>query len=98
MKTALCRTRCECQATLTAEVDENRVVLRGAARDPRRNRFLPAPANAVLSGGGTTFSIGWLCPWCTRNVLRTFDAAALSFREAESSAPASNAPASSVSS
>jgi hypothetical protein len=84
MKTALCRTRCECQATLTAEVDENRVVLRGAARDPRRNRFLPAPANTVLSeGGDTKFSVGWLCPWCTRNTLRSFDTSALIFREAE---------------
>jgi hypothetical protein len=88
MKTALCRTRCECQATLTAEVDENRVVLRGAARDPRRNRFLPAPANAVLSeGGDTKFAVGWLCPWCTRNTLRSFDTAALNFRESESTAP-----------
>jgi hypothetical protein len=84
MKTALCRTRCECQATLTAEVDENRVVLRGAARDPRRNRFLPAPANAVLSeGGDTKFAVGWLCPWCTRNTLRSFDTTALVFRETE---------------
>jgi hypothetical protein len=86
MKTALCRTRCECQATLTAEVDENRVVLRGAARDPRRHRFLPAPANTVLSqGSDTKFSIGWLCPWCTRNTLRSFDVTALRFRETDSS-------------
>jgi hypothetical protein len=29
------------------------------------------------------FEVGWLCPYCTRNQVRLFDAGGLSFREAK---------------
>ena len=66
------------------ELTENRVVLRGMARDPRRGRELVAPANSILHEG-TQFDVGWLCPYCMRNTLRAFDAASLNFREATAS-------------
>jgi hypothetical protein len=80
MKTALVLSRCECQATLGAELDENRVVLRGFARDPRRNRELASPA-IVTHLGNERFDVGWFCPFCIRNTLRRFDASSLAFRE-----------------
>lgn len=81
MRTANVYSVCECQARLGAELDQNRVVLRGWARDPRRGEELVAPANSI----GVTrerFDVGWFCPICTRNTLRSFEASALAFREA----------------
>lgn len=80
MKTALVLSRCECQATLGALLDEARVVVRGFARDPRRNRELAAPA-IVTHVSDEKFDLGWYCPFCIRNVLRRFDAAGLLYRE-----------------
>jgi hypothetical protein len=79
MKIASVRSVCECQARLGADVDEQLNALRGWARDGR-GRQLVAPATARHTSG-TRFDLGWLCPLCTRNTLRSFDAAALSFRE-----------------
>jgi len=92
MKTALVLSRCECQATLGAELDENRVVVHGFARDPRRNRELPAPAIA-RHPSDQRFDVGWYCPWCIRNTLRSFDASSLSYRERPEPLKKSNAPA-----
>lgn len=85
MKTAVIHSVCECQARLGAEVDENRVVLRGWAREPRRGEDVDvAPANAI--GVNTQrFDVGWLCPFCGRNSLRSFNVSALGFREAVAS-------------
>lgn len=83
MKTAVVTSPCECQARLGAELDERRVVLRGWARDPRRGREEKSPAN-VIGPEQSRFDIGWQCPFCTRNVLRSFDAAALAYREVAS--------------
>ena len=86
MKTALVLTRCECQASLGAELDEKRVVVHGFARDPRRRRELPAPAIA-MGTDKQVFDVGWYCPFCIRNVLRSFDASGLAYRESAASAP-----------
>jgi hypothetical protein len=81
MKVATVHSVCECQAGLSAELDEKHAVIRGSAKDSARHRVLPAPANA-MPGPGDRFSVGWACPICTRNVLRSFAASGLSYREA----------------
>ncbi len=92
MKTALVLTRCECQATLGAEVDENLVIVHGFARDPRRRRELPAPAS-VVTKQGARFDVGWYCPYCIRNTLRSFDTSALAYRDsAPAPAPSATGP------
>jgi hypothetical protein len=67
---------CECQATLYAELDQQRHVRRGWARDPSRKAVLPAPAQGI-DARCQTFAVGWSCPFCIRNTLRRFDAAML---------------------
>ncbi len=60
---------CECQALLEAELDEQRLVLRGWARRPGG---VPerAPANSI--GHGDRIDVAWQCPLCGRNTLRSF--------------------------
>jgi hypothetical protein len=66
--------RCECQAMLSARLTPERFVLSGFAfRVGRREN---APAHS-LGAENKTFDIGWLCPFCGRNVLRTFNDAGL---------------------
>ena len=48
MKVATVHSRCECQAHLFAELDEQRVALRGWAVDARK-RQLAAPANTIAA-------------------------------------------------
>lgn len=79
MKIATVRSVCECQTRLAADVDEHLNALRGWARDGRGREFL-APATA-LRAGDRRFDLGWLCPSCGRNTLRSFDGTALAFRE-----------------
>lgn len=84
MKVTTVHSRCECQAKLIAELDEQRVALRGWAIDASEQR-LPAPANSI----GTErerFDVGWACPFCTRNTLRSYTGSALVFREVEAKA------------
>jgi hypothetical protein len=90
MKIATVRSVCECQARLGADVDEHLNALRGWARDSRR-RELVAPATARRSGG-TRFDLGWFCPYCTRNVLRSFDSNALAFRDAPAPTASAGTP------
>jgi hypothetical protein len=66
--------RCECQATLTATLDEKRHVLHGTAI--RRGAREKAPAHSI-NAHLEHFDIAWLCPYCGRNTLRTFYAGAL---------------------
>lgn len=67
--------RCECQASLTALLSEKRFVIAGSAfRGGRREN---APAHAI-SPEREVFDVGWLCPFCGRNTMRTFAASALS--------------------
>lgn len=78
MKTAIVESVCECQARLYAQLDEHRRVARGWAR--QRGREHSAPANSIRPEH-ESFNIGWMCPFCTRNTLRAFSAAMLSYRE-----------------
>ena len=64
---------CECQATLFAALNEHRLVLEGWAK---RGATESAPAHS-LDPENERFNVTWQCPFCGRNVLRTFHAAGL---------------------
>ena len=81
VKRATVRTVCECQARLGAELDERCQVIRGWAVERRTGQLLVAPAHSI-GAEAPKFQIGWACPLCTRNLLRSFDAAGLSFAAA----------------
>jgi hypothetical protein len=81
MKVATVCSVCECQARLAADLDENLHVIRGWARDPRRRQEQASPANTTTSVN-QSFDVGWFCPFCIRNTLRSFDASSLGWREA----------------
>jgi hypothetical protein len=76
--------RCECQALLNAILDEKRQVIEGSARLHGAKEIAPAHS---IGAAHEHFDIGWLCPFCGRNTLRTFYAGALR------AAPAVDAPA-----
>jgi hypothetical protein len=82
MKTAIVLSPCECQTQLGAELDEHKHVVRGWAKEPRRKQTESAPAHSIHAER-EQFQVGWLCPFCTRNTLRSFDTAGLVFREAQ---------------
>ena len=84
MKVATVHSRCECEVHLGAELDEQRVALRGWAVDGRKQQ-LGAPANTI-GADRERFDVGWACPFCTRNTLRSFTASALAFRESTAKA------------
>jgi hypothetical protein len=73
--------RCECQASLRAELDASRLVVRGSAF--LRGKREVAPAHSIGAAGiaagadADNFQIAWSCPFCSRNVLRSFAAGAL---------------------
>lgn len=74
MSRYVAESRCECQARLSATLDDKRHVLEGAALRLGDKETAPAHSiNAHLD----RFDIGWLCPFCGRNTLRTFYAGAL---------------------
>jgi hypothetical protein len=89
MKKATITSVCECQARLSAELDENRQVIAGFATDLRRRKTSIAPAHSI-GGQHETFDVAWFCPLCVRNTLRSFSASGLSWRE---STPAGDATA-----
>jgi hypothetical protein len=66
--------RCECQATLTAVLDERRQASHGMAT--RLGASATAPAHTI-GAERETFDIGWLCPFCGRNTMRSFHVGAL---------------------
>ena len=66
--------RCECQATLTAVLDDKRHVLHGRAT--RLGATENAPAHSI-GAERESFDLAWLCPFCGRNTLRSFYAGAL---------------------
>ena len=77
--------RCECQARLTATLDEHRHVLEGWAISHGAKESAPAHSiNAHLE----RFEVAWLCPFCNRNTLREFYAGALRTARALPAAPA----------
>jgi hypothetical protein len=80
VKTATIHSVCECQARLGAELDEQKQVVRGYAKDIRRRDTRIAPAHSIHPERDR-FDVGWFCPFCVRNVLRSFSTSALAFRE-----------------
>jgi hypothetical protein len=76
--------RCECQASLTAILDEARHVLHGTAAHLGARET--APAHSIGADREGSFDIAWLCPFCGRNTLRTFQAAGLRRLPAEATA------------
>ncbi len=66
--------RCECQARLGAFLDEKRLVMGGAAT--RHGVTERAPAHSI-GAASERFEVGWLCPFCGRNTVRSFDAGSL---------------------
>jgi hypothetical protein len=73
MKPRKVQSKCECQATLIATLDEQRHVLSGVARQAGAEENAPAHS---IGANLDRFDIAWLCPFCGRNTLRTFDAGA----------------------
>lgn len=70
MKRFQAKSRCECQAILTADLNDQRFVLEGAAsRHGLRER---APAHSIHTGSSHRFDVAWACPFCGRNTLRSF--------------------------
>lgn len=88
MRQAIVRTACECQAELVATLNEQRLVLEASATHPTDKTREPAPAHTIHPEK-TRFDIGWLCPFCGRNTLRSFTADALSYRRVATEQPAS---------
>jgi hypothetical protein len=84
-KKALVKSVCECQGQLSAELNEARHVLKGWVVDARRKRELPAPCHS-MAADSDYFQLGWLCPLCGRNTLRSFYVGALQFREPSAAA------------
>lgn len=78
---AVIQSRCECQTTLFAALNEERYVITGWAREPRRGRTLTCPAHSI-DADESRFEVAWLCPYCTRNTLRSFYVGALVYRAA----------------
>lgn len=91
MKVATVRSVCECQARLEADLGEDLRVIAGRAQRARTEAPETAPANLV--GAGAVFQVGWFCPFCIRNTLRSFSTSGLSWREVPESVPAAPAPA-----
>ena len=79
MKIAKVSSRCECQARLGAELDEDHKVLRGWSRDVR-NREVLSPCTRT-GAEGDRFDLVWLCTLCGRNTLRSFDVTGLVFED-----------------
>ncbi len=90
MKIAKVSSVCECQGRLGAELDEGRKVLRGWVRDARGGTQL-APCTGI-DIAQQRFDLGWLCPLCGRNTLRSFDASGLVYEEAPAAVPAGLSP------
>lgn len=84
MKRALAQTRCECQSTLIATIAEDATVLRGVARTKTDDGVVEvsAPANVVRKYAGGGLDVGFLCPNCGRNTMRTFHLGSLVFADA----------------
>ncbi|XXX82297.1 hypothetical protein WMF30_26415 [Sorangium sp. So ce134] len=82
MSRFLISTPCECQASLSATLDEHRHVTAGWATRAPRGRSAGeadkelAPAHSI-NAHLDRFDVAWLCPYCGRNTLRTFYAGAM---------------------
>jgi hypothetical protein len=76
---ATIQSRCECQAMLSASLNQQRYVLSGWATELRRKRQESCPAHSI-SAESDRFEVAWLCPFCGRNTLRAFYAGALTYK------------------
>ncbi|HXS16526.1 MAG TPA: hypothetical protein VN764_05040 [Polyangiaceae bacterium] len=76
MKASPVVTRCECQTKLSALVGADGIVTGGTAKS-RDGQERNAPATA-MGAGMEQFQVGWLCPVCGRNTVRSFYKGALS--------------------
>jgi hypothetical protein len=81
MNQATIQSKCECQATLHASLNPQRLVLGAWATDLRRHRQETCQAHSIDSDHDQ-FEVAWLCPFCGRNTLRVFYAPALTWRSA----------------
>lgn len=88
MRQATVRSRCECQSTLVADLDESKHVVAAYVIDKHGERE-GAPAHSI-SADRARFDIGWLCPVCGRNTLRSFASEALAYVDLP--APPATAP------
>ena len=79
MRQATVRSRCECQSTLVADLDEKKQVIRAYIVDKHGEREA-APGHSIAPDA-SHFDIGWLCPVCGRNTLRSFATEALVYVE-----------------
>jgi hypothetical protein len=84
MSQATIQSKCECQASLWASLNQQRYVISGWASDPRRNRQESCPAHSI-NADQEQFQVAWLCPYCGRNTLRSFYSGALNYRAARMS-------------
>ena len=78
--TWVAHSRCECQASLRAELDDQQQVVRGSAFLRGRRELAPSHTIGAKAPDGALaarFDLHWACPFCQRNVLRTFTAGAL---------------------
>src|SRR5262249_43979448 len=73
MQQARIASACECQARLEAFLDEKRYVLAGSASLSGLTERSPAHA---IGAERRRFDVAWLCPFCGRNTLRSFDSEA----------------------
>jgi hypothetical protein len=91
MRQATVRSRCECQSTLVATLDEEKQVVHAYVIDKSGEKE-SAPGHSIGVGkDAARFDIGWLCPVCGRNTLRSFGSEALAYVEVVG-APAPTAP------
>lgn len=80
MRQAIIRSVCECQAELGATLDEHRFVVEGFAVSPFDKVRETAPSHSIHAER-PRFDVGWLCPFCGRNTMRSFSADALSWHD-----------------
>ncbi|WP_437282845.1 hypothetical protein WME90_20395 [Sorangium sp. So ce375] len=94
MSRFLISTPCECQASLSATLDEHRHVTAGWATRSPRGRSAAGEADKELAPAHSInahldrFDVAWLCPYCGRNTLRTFEAGAMRRLPAAGTSPA----------
>lgn len=87
MRQATIRTVCECQADLIATLNEEHLVVEASAVHATDKTREPAPAH-TMQANQPHFDVGWLCPFCGRNTLRSFHAEALAWRKVKVEQPA----------
>lgn len=85
MKTALVRSRCECQARLVAKLNEQCHIIQAYAAN-LEDQQQPAPSHS-MNADRDRFDIGWLCSFCGRNTMRSFYKNALIWKEEPSAEP-----------